>query len=159
MNQLILHPTATYMEQEQDTYQEIIKEENKQILLGCSRARHQLGNSEIEWVIEILSPNEVAPPLPPTTRIYRFEFEDNRHIHLQEWIDNILPIIHQETGRGLLHCREGRSRSPSILLAYLMRYHRMTYDDALTLVRSKRPVVRPNPGFERQLRAMQPSHT
>jgi glycosyltransferase involved in cell wall biosynthesis len=67
----------------------------------------------------------------------------------------IIPIINNEKGNGLIHCREGRSRSSAILIAYLIHYHNMTYDEALDKIRLKRPIVRPNIGFERQLRNLE----
>ena len=51
----------------------------------------------------------------------------------------------------LVHCREGVSRSASIVIAYLMRKHNMSLDDALTEVKGKRK-VRPSPNFIDQLR-------
>ncbi len=150
---LIIHPTIQY--EERDMYQDIIQEGRKHIFLGNIQSRKNVIQEKIEWVIEILSKNEYGLPLPNDVRIYRYEFEDNRHIDISKWLEEILPIIHNETGNGLIHCREGRSRSATILIAYIMQYYNKTYDDALEYVRSKRSVVKPNPGFERQLRMMQ----
>ena len=52
----------------------------------------------------------------------------------------------------LVHCVQGKSRSASIVIYYLMKKYNYTYDRALELLRSKRSVVNPNKGFERQLR-------
>ncbi|XP_065314034.1 uncharacterized protein LOC135923291 [Gordionus sp. m RMFG-2023] len=51
----------------------------------------------------------------------------------------------------LVHCKMGISRSASVVIAYVMKSQRLSYDIALSLVRSKRPCVQPNPNFERQL--------
>lgn len=45
----------------------------------------------------------------------------------------------------------GHSRSVSIVLAYLIRYHDLSLTAALNLVREKRPFVRPNRSFYAQL--------
>lgn len=45
----------------------------------------------------------------------------------------------------------GKSRSATVLCAYLMRSRRMSRDDALALIRETRPFVEPNPDFMRQL--------
>eukprot|EP00455_Lapot_gusevi_P056251 TRINITY_DN9311_c0_g1_i1.p1 TRINITY_DN9311_c0_g1~~TRINITY_DN9311_c0_g1_i1.p1 ORF type:complete len:244 (-),score=40.61 TRINITY_DN9311_c0_g1_i1:126-857(-) len=58
-------------------------------------------------------------------------------------------------GRVLVHCLEGRSRSASIVIAYLMHSQKLSYQDALALVRSKRPIAEPNEGFAEQLRRFQ----
>eukprot|EP00668_Euglena_longa_P000720 GGOE01000869.1.p1 GENE.GGOE01000869.1~~GGOE01000869.1.p1 ORF type:complete len:306 (+),score=14.10 GGOE01000869.1:60-977(+) len=55
----------------------------------------------------------------------------------------------------LIHCHKGVSRSPSIIVAYLMAMQNLSLDSALALVRQRRPVVSPNYGFLRQLRLFQ----
>jgi hypothetical protein len=50
----------------------------------------------------------------------------------------------------LVHCEAGVSRSATVVLAYLMRYHNMTRDEAYIHVKRKRP-INPNEGFWRQL--------
>lgn len=54
-------------------------------------------------------------------------------------------------GRTLVHCMAGVSRSSSICIAYLMKHEGMKLKDAYNLVKSRRPIIRPNPGFFRQL--------
>jgi hypothetical protein len=58
-----------------------------------------------------------------------------------------------------VHCRNGVRRSGMVVTAYLMYKNGWTRDEALAFVRSKRPIVRPNPafmdllaGWERELR-------
>jgi hypothetical protein len=53
--------------------------------------------------------------------------------------------------RTYVHCHRGRSRSATIIIAYLIRYHKMTMKDALKQTRSQRPMADPNSGFMRQL--------
>ncbi|XP_063786451.1 dual specificity protein phosphatase 26 isoform X3 [Pseudophryne corroboree] len=55
-----------------------------------------------------------------------------------------------ERGRILVHCAMGVSRSATLVLAYLMIYHRMTLVEAITTVKDQRGVF-PNRGFLRQL--------
>ncbi|KAJ7475014.1 protein-tyrosine phosphatase-like protein [Mycena latifolia] len=50
-----------------------------------------------------------------------------------------------------LRCADGVSRSPSIVLAYLIRNHAMSSDAALAFVKRKRACAKPNPGFARTL--------
>ncbi|EAU80942.1 hypothetical protein CC1G_03118 [Coprinopsis cinerea okayama7 len=51
----------------------------------------------------------------------------------------------------LVHCQQGVSRSASIVIAYLIRNHGMTFDNAHSLLKRKRPCVKPNPGFVKAL--------
>lgn len=45
------------------------------------------------------------------------------------------------------------SQSPTLVIAYLIKYKHMTFHDALKLLKSKRPQVCPNLGFELQLKS------
>lgn len=51
----------------------------------------------------------------------------------------------------LVHCVAGVSRSVSVILAYLVRYQKMTLDDAFKHVKAQRPCALPNIGFWDQL--------
>jgi Dual specificity phosphatase, catalytic domain len=70
-------------------------------------------------------------------------------------IKRLLPIIHNEINneRGvLIHCIHGKSRSTTIVAAYLIKYKNMTTDEALEFIKNKRSQIDPNPGYIRQLR-------
>jgi protein-tyrosine phosphatase len=45
----------------------------------------------------------------------------------------------------------GVSRSAAIVIAYLMEEHDLNMFQSLSLLKSKRSVIFPNPGFQRQL--------
>lgn len=51
----------------------------------------------------------------------------------------------------LVHCRAGVSRSASIVIAYLMKYHNLSFSQAQNYLRSRRPIINPNAGFITQL--------
>ena len=48
----------------------------------------------------------------------------------------------KKDGKILVHCREGVSRSATLVLAYLIKYQDMSLKDALTHVRSKRDLTK-----------------
>ena len=52
----------------------------------------------------------------------------------------------------MVYCRAGMSRSATLCIAYFMRYHNMSMDEAFQFVKEKRPIIHPNPGFVRQLK-------
>jgi len=51
----------------------------------------------------------------------------------------------------LVHCMAGRSRSATLVLAFLMQMERIPLHDAFLLVKEKRPIIFPNVGFWQQL--------
>ncbi|ETV82480.1 hypothetical protein H257_05104 [Aphanomyces astaci] len=54
-------------------------------------------------------------------------------------------------GKVLVHCFAGKSRSATLVIAYLIATHHMSYESALALVRQVRPQAQPNEGFAVQL--------
>jgi len=58
-------------------------------------------------------------------------------------------------GNVAVHCAQGKSRSTTIVVAYLMAKLKLGADGALKVVKSKRPEAEPNPAFMAQLREFQ----
>jgi dual specificity MAP kinase phosphatase len=61
----------------------------------------------------------------------------------------------REDGGILVHCQQGVSRSVSLVISYLIKYRRFTFDEAKTLCLGCRKQANPNEGFEKQLRALE----
>jgi len=55
----------------------------------------------------------------------------------------------------MVHCNAGISRSPSVIIAFLMKYKKIKLNEAFDLVRSKRKSICPNPGFWEQLKSFE----
>lgn len=68
-------------------------------------------------------------------------FEDANY-----FIDNAL----KNNGKVLVHCLAGISRSATITIAYLMKVHQMTLEEAAITVKKARSIM-PNEGFITQL--------
>lgn len=64
-----------------------------------------------------------------------------------------LPLVFVLTGKILVHCAVGVSRSATLVLAYLMLYHHLTLVEAIKKVKDHRGII-PNRGFLRQLLAL-----
>ncbi len=54
-------------------------------------------------------------------------------------------------GKVLVHCFAGVSRSATIILAYMMQEHGLSYHAAIKFVKNKRALINPNDGFRTQL--------
>ncbi|XP_010899485.2 dual specificity protein phosphatase 3 [Esox lucius] len=76
----------------------------------------------------------------------------NLSIYFEEGSDFIEKALAHNDGKGkvYVHCREGYSRSPTLVIAYLMLSCGMDVRTALATVRQKREIG-PNDGFLRQL--------
>jgi len=59
-------------------------------------------------------------------------------------------------GKVLVHCNDGMSRAPSLVIAFLMETYGMDFKTALNHVQQRRFCVQPNDGFEQQLREFEP---
>ncbi|XP_059200865.1 dual specificity protein phosphatase 12 [Centropristis striata] len=54
-------------------------------------------------------------------------------------------------GAALVHCQAGRSRSATIVTAYLMKKHQLSFTEAYSRLKTVKQDVQVNPGFEDQL--------
>ncbi|KAG8045135.1 hypothetical protein GUJ93_ZPchr0008g13835 [Zizania palustris] len=94
------------------------------------------------------------PAFPSEFNYKKIEVLDRPDIDLAKHFDECFSFIDESISTGgnvLVHCFAGRSRSVTIVVAYLMKKHQMSFQSALSLVRSKRPQVAPNEGFMCQL--------
>ena len=69
---------------------------------------------------------------------------DKPEAPLQNHFPEIFKFMDRAVAEGcttLVHCREGRSRSVAVLVAYLMYSRQMTFADAIQLIASKRPII------------------
>merc|ERR1712046_89189 len=64
---------------------------------------------------------------------------------------DFISSAHKSQGRVLVHCMAGRSRSASLVLAYLMRIKQVPLDEAFYETKKRRPMILPNFGFWQQL--------
>ena len=68
------------------------------------------------------------------------------------WLKEAFEFIDSSVNNIYIHCVMGISRSPSIVIAYLMYKNKMSYEEAYDFVKNKRNVINPNSGFQEQLK-------
>eukprot|EP01065_Artemidia_motanka_P009067 TRINITY_DN14624_c0_g1_i1.p1 TRINITY_DN14624_c0_g1~~TRINITY_DN14624_c0_g1_i1.p1 ORF type:complete len:1215 (+),score=237.77 TRINITY_DN14624_c0_g1_i1:61-3645(+) len=60
-----------------------------------------------------------------------------------------------QSGKVLVHCFKGQSRSATVTASYLMKTEGLCVEDALQSVREARPCIRPNDGFLAQMHRLE----
>ncbi|CAJ1071383.1 dual specificity protein phosphatase 12 [Xyrichtys novacula] len=68
---------------------------------------------------------------------------DDCYLFIQEAVDG--------GGAVLVHCQAGRSRSATVVVAYLMKRHHLSFADAYLKLKNVKQDVQVNSGFEQQL--------
>ncbi|KAI9007230.1 protein-tyrosine phosphatase-like protein [Gaertneriomyces semiglobifer] len=99
--------------------------------------------------------------LTPFTRLKwkGIEVEDSAFADMLGFLDEAVAFIHlalqEPNARVLVHCVAGVSRSPTVVLAYLVRHCGLSVEEALGRLREIRVCVCPNDGFMQQLQLFQ----
>ena len=88
---------------------------------------------------------------------------DTEDSNLSQYFDHVNEFIQNarlmgDSSRVLVHCRAGWSRSPSLIVAFLIGVLNFSLTDSLIMVVKQRPMVCPNPGFRRQLMNYEAQH-
>lgn len=124
--------------------------------MSATMDRELLANNHITHVVQVLD----VPWLPISEkdgfRCLRIDILDKPSADLRPHLEGACQYIAhalQNGGNVLVHCQQGVSRSPAIVIAYLIHNLGMSYEQAYTLVKRRRPCINPNPGFVAALRA------
>ncbi|XP_023325970.1 dual specificity protein phosphatase MPK-4 [Eurytemora carolleeae] len=113
-----------------------------------------LQSHDITHIVTIIPlPRKISSLLPRISYIH-IQVTDIPSEDLFSHFSRAIKFIEEgmQTGNVLVHCFYGKSRSASIICAFIMQKYRIGFDQALEFVRSKRSLVNPNPGFKAQLR-------
>ncbi|XP_016295730.1 dual specificity phosphatase 28-like isoform X2 [Sinocyclocheilus anshuiensis] len=108
--------------------------------LVCVRAR-------LKHLTILLADAQPFPSMRIST--LRVPVYDDPQEDLYKYFDRCADAIASEAERGgtVVYCKNGRSRSATVCVAYLMKHQGLTLTDAFQVVKSARSVVAPNPGF------------
>ena len=142
-----------------------IKEANHiadHIFLGsekCASDFNFLAKNNITRVLVIGRHIEQFFETDPRFTYLQIPINDETTENIRQYFDQCFAFIEErlakdgETeGNLLVHCVAGMSRSPTVVIAYLMEKYSLSAADALNFVKHKRSIVNPNAGFLRQLK-------
>lgn len=103
----------------------------------------------------IINATYEAPNLKqPGIESIRVPVDDSEKDNIAEFFDLVADKINEKTIEKVnvvVHCVAGISRSTTLVMAYLLKYHRMDVRSAFNHIHLRRPVARPNNAFFRQL--------
>ena len=95
---------------------------------------------------------EGCEPFFPNEFKYKILYLDDAvDENLLSWLKEAFEFIDSSSDNIYIHCVMGMSRSPSIVIAYLMYKNKMKYKEAYDFVFNKRRVICLNSGFQEQL--------
>ncbi|KAL2814148.1 protein-tyrosine phosphatase-like protein [Aspergillus granulosus] len=95
---------------------------------------------------------------PREITYHRLNLKDEENSDIKPCVESACAILNRvldSKSRVLVHCSAAISRSPTIVVAYLMKKYRLSLQQSLDRVIAVRPVVSPNPGFLAQLQEME----
>ena len=82
------------------------------------------------------------------------EVDDDYRANIIQYFKDCILFI-EGNDKIFIHCAAGMSRAPTIVIAYLIWKKKISLDEAIRLVREKRPVISPNANFMNQLKIFQ----
>jgi protein-tyrosine phosphatase len=103
---------------------------------------------------------EIKNVFPKEFNYIRMEWDDVPGQKIQADLQKVSDIIINRMKKGevvFVHCAMGISRSSSVVIYTLMKFHKWTYEKAFKYVRDMHPRTNPNVGFIEQMVKMQPS--
>lgn len=123
------------------------------IYLGDLDSASNVKNLKSKNITRVISlTGFLSPQYAPQDKIEQkvFDLFDISTSNIYRFFRESIKFIDECKGNVLVHCAAGFSRSPTIVIAYIMWKEKMGYETAFNFVRSKR-LVGPNPGFVKQL--------
>lgn len=108
-------------------------------------------------ITHILSLVDIYPVYPEffDYKIIPYRDSVNENLFQDDKLKKALEYVEKTLSEGhniLVHCFFGKSRSSSIVIAYMIKNLGYTYDQALNMVKQNRTIAQPNKTFEYQLR-------
>lgn len=112
-----------------------------------------LAEHGITHILSLLSFATIEP-VPSGVRNLKLDildYEDENILDEFKITNRFIDEALEKEGKVLIHCQAGISRSSTVLCAYLMKSLGLSREDAFAKISAVRSIVRPNPGFWRQL--------
>ena len=126
--------------------------------IGGSMSKKNLASAGISHILVVA--DNIKPRFPEYFTYKCVNFLDTPDSDLASILPECFEFIDQAQqagGKVLVHCFAGKSRSPSVCIAYVMRTNMIRLLDAFQYVRERRKATMPNTGFMHQLKRYEES--
>ncbi|CAH9076965.1 unnamed protein product [Cuscuta europaea] len=122
---------------------------------GAAENRSELKSLNITHILTVS--NSLSSLYPNDFAYKTISVSDKGDVDIAQYFEECFEFIEEgkRSGGVLVHCFLGRSRSVTIVLAYLMKKHGMSLALALEHVRKGRKEAWPNSGFIAQLKDLE----
>jgi hypothetical protein len=119
------------------------------LYIGCEIASSKLNQTHPE-IKAVVSLGSTKYRQHEGIVYHHITIQDDESSDLLQHLDEAVDFIHSHE-KVFVHCQAGISRSASVCMAYLIKYHKMNVNQAYQTVANVRPIICPNPGFLKQL--------
>ncbi len=132
-------------------------------VISTTKSKDILEQRDIKVVISALTEEEyednmIAEQDFPNIEWHRLVIDDNPNEPISKHFYNIHSIIRTaltNKNNVIVHCAAGMSRSPTLIIAYLMIENKWCFEEAYNYIKAKRPHISPNIGFIKQLKQLE----
>ncbi|KAK9078159.1 hypothetical protein SSX86_002216 [Deinandra increscens subsp. villosa] len=112
-------------------------------------------NASRSELLKTLGISRVLNTVPACQNLYKNSFTyhclpDSPTLAFDNAVD-YLEQCEKDKARVLVHCMSGKNRSPAVVMAYLMKSRKWTFDQSYQWVKERRQSVDLNPGILQQL--------
>jgi len=136
---------------------DLIPRTTPRLYIGGLHALYQPNLIQPAKITHVLSVIDYDPLLQDQfahLKHFHIRVEDDPNVNLLQYFEQGVRFIDgaEDKGGGVfVHCAMGKSRSATLVVAYLMWKYGIDFPAALAQVCEGRPVCDPNPGFKEQL--------
>ncbi|EGG01571.1 uncharacterized protein MELLADRAFT_117771 [Melampsora larici-populina 98AG31] len=126
------------------------------LFIGDFNSSQSINSLKSNQIQSIVSAMKQSYEPPSGFNLFRVPIDDTDKTNVCEWFDVvgnwIQARLDDPNGMGVLvHCAAGVSRSTTLVAAYLMKAQKLTAEEAVFYISSKRPQVQPTEFFIYQL--------
>jgi protein-tyrosine phosphatase len=136
---------------------ELIDSEKRKLYLGSGENASdlvllkQLG---VTHILNVTTEKQIPNHFPDEFVYKRIAINDKKETPIDSHFEDAHDFVtkgHQENGVVFVHCTFGVSRSATVVISFIMKTYSLGLSDALDIVKTSRPIIKPNLGFMKQL--------